>query len=219
MAGATSLRELAAGATGGTRSQRLYREDAWTWAKEQAGALRRRDVAAIDWENVIEEIEDVGKRHSDRWISNCREAIAHLLRIEHYGSVENLNHWRREVGGYRRRMYRTLRDHRGMKGELDEMLATAWEDGRTEAVEKMAEYDAPDDPAAQDRQVQGWNLRMPTSCPYALEDIAGYDPFDNKAQPRGDVWPAAVARVLNDALETDYPVRFRAPEREAGRRR
>lgn len=32
-------------------------------------------------------------------------------------------------------------------------------------------------------------------CLHALEDIAGYCPSDNEAQPDGDLWPAAVARV------------------------
>ena len=36
-------------------------------APEQAAALLRRDLEAVDWENVIEEIEDVGNRHSDAW--------------------------------------------------------------------------------------------------------------------------------------------------------
>ena len=213
MPGATSMQELAAGAAGETPAQRLYREDVWTWSREQADALRRRDAAAVDWENVI---EDVGNRHSDRWISNCREAIAHLLKIEHFGSVEDLNPWRREVLGYRKSMCRALRDHSGMKGNLGKLLEKAWEYGRREAVDKMAEYGA-SCPAEEERLRRGWELRLPADCPNSLEDIAGYDPYYKDARPQVDVWPAAVVRVLNDALGTDYPLRYRAPGRDAGR--
>ena len=69
MPGTTSIRELAAGET---RAQRLYREDGYGWAIEQADALRRRDVGAIDWENVSEEIEAVGKSEKREWTSYCR---------------------------------------------------------------------------------------------------------------------------------------------------
>ncbi len=36
----------------------LYDRDFYTWAIHQADALKRRDFNAVDWENVIEEIED-----------------------------------------------------------------------------------------------------------------------------------------------------------------
>ena len=38
----------------------LYDRDLNAWAKQQAEALRRRDMEAIDWENVIEELEGWG---------------------------------------------------------------------------------------------------------------------------------------------------------------
>ena len=210
---ATSMKEPAAEAVAGARPRDLYFEDAWSWSREQAAALRRRDLGAIDWDNVIEEIEDVGKRHYERWVSNCGNAIAHMLKIEHYRSPEDVNHWRREVLGYRRKMHRTLRRHRGMKGQLGEMLAEAWGDGRQDAVDAMAEYDAPDDPAAQGLRGRAWESRLPAERPYHFEDIAGYDPFKKDAEPDPEVWPAPVARVLNEALGTNYPVRERGPER------
>ena len=211
------MKELAAGAVAGARPRDLYSEDAWSWSREQAAALRRRDYGAIDWDNVIEEIEDVGKRYYDRWVSNCENAVEHLLKIEHYRSPDDVNHWRREVLGYRNKMFRALRGGRGMKGQLGEMLAEAWKGGRQEAVGDMAEYDAPGDSKAQYRRGLAWGSRLPAERPYHLEDIAGYDPFDKKAEPDPRVWPAPVARVLNDVLGTDYPVRERGPEQERGR--
>ena len=210
------MRELTSEAAARPRERRPYFDDVWTWSRQQAQALRRRDLGAIDWDNVIEEIEDVGNRHYDRWISNCGNAIAHLLKIEHCQSPENVSHWWREVLAYRQKMFRTLRRHRGMKGQLGEMLAEAWGDGQRDAVDAMAVYDAPDDAAAQDRRGRAWAQSLPQECPYALEDIAGYDPFDKNAEPSGDVWPAQVARVLNEVLGTDYPVARRVSERGEG---
>ena len=67
MLGVTSMREPSAGAVRETRAQLFYPADAWTWSREQADALRRRDFGAVDWDSVIEEIEDAGNRHSDVW--------------------------------------------------------------------------------------------------------------------------------------------------------
>ena len=42
-------------------SSKLYQRDGYAWAKEQAEALRHRNLDQIDWDNVIEEIESVGR--------------------------------------------------------------------------------------------------------------------------------------------------------------
>lgn len=62
-------------------------------------------------------------------------------------------------------------------------------------------------------------LRLPLEHPYSLVEITGYDPHDKRAAPDPDVWPAAVARKLNENLGTDYSARFGSPEPEHGRTR
>ncbi len=210
------MRELAAGET---RAQRLYFEDPWTWSREQAEALRLRRFDTVDWPNVIEEIEDVGNRHSDAWTSYCRNVISHLLKMEHSAKREPLDHWRKEVEAWRGEMFSKLRRHSGMKGRLGEMLAEAWNDGRRDAVTDLVEHGSPGDWATEKRMRRNWRVRLPAECPYALEDIAGYDPYDKDAGLRDDVWPAPVARAMNEELGADYPVRYRAPDRGGGRSR
>ncbi len=212
-----SLREQAAPADGG-RAQGLYFEDVWSWSREQADALRQRRLEAVDWDNVIEEIDDVGNRHSDAWTSHCTNVISHLLKIEHSGSDRDLNRWRKEVEAWRVQMHRKLRKNRGMTGKLAELLQEAWEDGRADAVTALPRRGG-EDYAAESRLRRSWEMRLPPDCPYALVDIAGYDPRDKDAEPSRDVWPAQVARVLNEGLGTDYPARIRVPERGGGRTR
>ena len=219
MAGATSLRDLAAGVGGETRAQRLYDEDFWAWTQEQAGALRRRDLDAIDWENVIEEIEALGRSEERAWTSRCTNVLSHLLKIEHSGEGQHLNHWRKEVEAWRNQMYDSLEESPGMKGKLSALLAKAWRGGRKDAVAELVRHGAPAGWADEKALVRRWRGRLPVDCPYLLEDIAGYDPNVKDAEPRDDVWPAPVARKLNEVLETDYPVRYRPQERGRGRSR
>ena len=211
---ATSIRDLVSEAA--SRARRLYFDDAWAWSREQADALRRRDVDAIDWENVIEEIEDVGNRHSDAWASHCRNVISHLLKIEHSGAAEAVEHWRKEIVAWRREMYGKLYEYPGMKSSLTELLDRAWRLGRGDAVQALAEQAGPEDWVAEKRSLRSWQGRLPLECPYSLEEIVGYDPVDKRAEPEPDVWPESVARRLNEKLGRGYPVPHRAPEPESG---
>ena len=216
---APSMKGLAAEATSGQRERRLYDRDFWAWTQEQAGALRRRDLDGVDWGNLIEEVESLGREQKSAWKSYCANVISHLLKIEHSRGAQAIKHWQEEVLDWRDEMHDKLVDNPSLKGELAEMLDVAWGRGRRGAVRKLAERAKPAGWAAGKRILRDLQRRLPQDCPYALEDIAGYDPFDKDAEPDAGVWPAAVARRLNEELGFDYPVRFRGPEHGVGRSR
>ena len=192
----------------------LYRSDLYSWAKQQAEALRRRDPDAIDWDNVIEEIEGLASEQKTRWVSNCAQALEHLLAIERWksGSPGTLRKWEKEVLAFRGAMANALDANLGLQGEYGEMLAAAWKIARREAVERLAEYSAAEAGAEDEwphRKV--WRAKLPEDCPYLAEDVAAYDPKRDK-EPRDDVWPPAVAVRLNATLGRDYKIR-RGPQR------
>ena len=67
----------------------LYHADTWRWSTEQAGALRQRDLDAIDWENVIREIAKLAGYERVDWVSYC------TIVIEHYhASAKKISRWR-----------------------------------------------------------------------------------------------------------------------------
>ena len=39
----------------------LYDRDFYLWIEQMATALKNRDIKAMDWHNLLEEIEDMGK--------------------------------------------------------------------------------------------------------------------------------------------------------------
>ena len=188
----------------------LYHSDGYSWAIEQADTLRRRDFAAVDWDNVIEEIKDVGKAEVRSWTSYCARTIEHLLKIEHYRKAtdEELKHWSQEVSHFRIRMARIIRKNPGLQGEYESMFADAWEDGRDHTCHRLADYDQSDD-SLTDRGTayRHRNLTLPQDCPYKLEDVTAFQ-FKRDSVPRHDVWPPEVARILNTRLHTNYPARY-----------
>ena len=63
----------------------LYDDHIVTWAEEQAAALRalgaRSDLSnAVDWENVAEEIESVGRSQLRAVEGLLVQALAHMLK-------------------------------------------------------------------------------------------------------------------------------------------
>ena len=96
------------------------------------------------------------------------------------------------------------------------MPAREGNDGRGDSVTALVDHGDPVDWPTGNRLPQSRHLRLPVECLPALEDIVGYDPSDEKAQPDGDVWPVQVARMMNEGLGKDCPVRHRAPGRSAG---
>ena len=213
MPAGASLREQAAAAVGGTRGRSLYFDDVWTWSRRQAAALRRGDWGALDLDNVIEEIEDVGNRHSDAWTSYCTNVISHLLKIEHSGSAEDFRHWKNEIEAWRDSMFDVLADSPGMKHELPGLLAKAWMRGRRNAVRELVKHGRAVEVAAEKRLRRSWESLLPRECTYALVEIAGYEPRERQAVPQPNVWPAPVARVLDERMGTNYSVRPRPTER------
>ena len=162
----------------------LYQRDGYAWAIEQADALRRRDFARVDWENVIEEIEDVGQRRRDSLSSQYARAIERLLKIEYRRDKENLyvTGWVNSVSSARREMNNILLDNPGLKGARDDVFAKAWLKGREATVDAFVIYDTSEgtqDAAKlhrkQKRLQRTWSEALPSSCPYTRVQVENPD--------------------------------------------
>ena len=96
--------------------------------------MRRRDIKAIDWDNVIEQIEDVAGRDAAALVSYCKSVISHLLKIEHSRAAGTGDQWRKEILTWKQDMPAKLYRSSSMKGSLVELLDRAWRLGRADAV-------------------------------------------------------------------------------------
>jgi hypothetical protein len=79
----------------------LYDEDIVTWSEQQAELLRRRSANALDWDNLAEEIEDVGRSQLRAVESHLIQALLHDLKIEAWPQSRDVPHWRAEARGQR----------------------------------------------------------------------------------------------------------------------
>ena len=79
----------------------LYDHDALAWSEHQASLLRRvargERVNEVDWDHVIEEIEDVGLSQLHAVESYLEPIFVHLLKIRTWPDSGAANHWRAEL--------------------------------------------------------------------------------------------------------------------------
>ena len=79
----------------------LYHTDILAWSRAQAERLRR--VAAgervndVDWEHVIEEMEEVGRSQLDAVRSFLQLAMLHALKVLAWPDHDAADHWTQEI--------------------------------------------------------------------------------------------------------------------------
>ena len=141
----------------------LYWQDTYAWSQEQARLLRR--VAAgervndLDWEHVIEEVEDVGKSELRACTSLLRKALEHLLKLHGWPSHPAAAHWRGEVRGF-------LRD-----------ATPAYSPSMRQLISVPDLYRAAREDVAADTMDGAPPRALPSRCPLTLDDLLA-DPPD-----------------------------------------
>lgn len=122
----------------------LYDTDFAAWSAEQAGAIRdagrRRVNAPIDWENVAEEIETLGRSERLELTSRIGTVIEHLLKLQVSPAVEPERIWRETVLRTRREIARRLKESPSLKREIPTMIAEEMTDMRALVREALAAY-------------------------------------------------------------------------------
>lgn len=101
-----------------------YDTDIVAWSEQQADALRQRDMSAIDWPNVIEEIETVGRAETSTVADLLVEAVARKLKLLGWPDHASANHWRAEIRAW---LVRAAKKHRpSMKIEIADVFEDAF---------------------------------------------------------------------------------------------
>jgi hypothetical protein len=118
-------------------SSDLYERDYYAWLRDQVRALRERRIEEVDWDNVAEEIEDLGKSERRGISSHLAKVVEHLLKLEYAHGIfseYNARAWRLSVRSARRQIRKLLNESPSLGPQLEEMLIDAYEDGRLEAL-------------------------------------------------------------------------------------
>ena len=114
------------------RQKQLYESDYYLWVVETVKQLQNRDLEAIDWENLIEEVSDLSRREKRRLESLLKRLIEHLLKLKYWESQvkDNETHWKREILNFRQQLQEILADSPSLKPYIKEVYPECYRKGR-----------------------------------------------------------------------------------------
>jgi hypothetical protein len=114
----------------------LYEEDYVLWTEKTVEQLRQKNFAAVDWENVIEEIESMGRSERQAVESLLTELIKHLLKVGYWESERerNARHWLGEIANFRVQLRRKIKTTT-LKNHAEDFFNDAYSDARESLIE------------------------------------------------------------------------------------
>ena len=134
-----------------TKKIDTYETDFYQWTMEQSEALREQNLEKLDWENIIEEIEALGRSDYQAVISLLTRIIQHKLKIDYANQPQTNRHWQAEIKAFSNSIRR--RYSPSMKPKLE----GEWEGIYSDAIDLyLIDYPGCD---------------FPEICPYLLNDI------------------------------------------------
>lgn len=109
----------------------LYETDVVAWSESQSALLRRaaagERVNDLDWPNIIEEIESVGRSETSAVESLLYQALVHMLKVEAWPLSSAVPHWQGEARGFRAQARRKFKESMRDKIDIPGLYADALE--------------------------------------------------------------------------------------------
>ncbi len=132
-----------------------YERDFYSWLMEQARHLREGRFAALDRDNLAEEIESLGREQFNKLVSALRVLMVHMLKWDHQPSLRSRS-WVLSIEEQRLEIADVLADNPGLTPRIAEAIARAYRRARIEAAKETGLDET----------------AFPATCPYSFDDIA-----------------------------------------------
>jgi len=155
----------------------LYEKDFYLWVIENLKLIKNKEYEFVDWENLLEEIEDMAKRELRSLISLMAIIMEHLYKWENYRKSAYMGSgWKKSIINARTEMLKLFKDAPSLRAKSQEkqILQRAWEDAVLNLIawfkvnEKLALRHFGRLPTEKD---------FPKECPYSFQQIMEYEPW------------------------------------------
>ncbi|HAX78289.1 MAG TPA: DUF29 domain-containing protein [Cyanobacteria bacterium UBA11372] len=107
----------------------IYDTDFVGWVETTVEQLRTQDYANVDWENLIEEIEDMGKSEKRAIYSNLKILLLHLLKYR-YQPEKRSNSWLASMVEHRQRIKKAFKESPSLQPYFTEIFNECYQDAR-----------------------------------------------------------------------------------------
>ncbi len=132
----------------------LYEIDDSQWLESTIELLKNRQFNALDLENLIEELEELGQEKKNAVASLLEQVIRHLLLLQYWISESEYNavHWQGKIYSFRVQLRRRLTTN--LRNYLDSELNFIYQDALGFVKIKTKNI-----------------VNFPLECPYSLEEL------------------------------------------------
>ncbi|OIP69986.1 MAG: hypothetical protein AUK48_14130 [Oscillatoriales cyanobacterium CG2_30_44_21] len=104
----------------------LYDHDFLQWTEETVVNLRTRNFEHLDLENLIEEIEALGRSEKKEVRNRLKTLLEHLIKRIYIDMPQDFNGWERTIREQRAEIKVELDDMPSLKRFWDDLFAVAW---------------------------------------------------------------------------------------------
>ncbi|MHB1530826.1 MAG: DUF29 domain-containing protein [Acidithiobacillus sp.] len=111
----------------------LYEQDFLAWIDDQAQALRERQTGALDWENLREEIESMGRSQRNELKSRLRVLLMHLIKW-HWQPEKRTASWTLTIKEQRAALADLLETSPSLKTGTPRIIPSVWTFARDAAA-------------------------------------------------------------------------------------
>ncbi|TVQ05276.1 MAG: DUF29 domain-containing protein [Leptolyngbya sp. DLM2.Bin27] len=132
----------------------LYQQDFYAWTQRQAELLRAGQLEELDIENLIEEIEALGRQERQELRNRLGVLLGHLLKW-YYQPEGRSKSWVYTIREQRQEIQRHLKENPSLKSYLSEAIAVGYEKGLN-----LVGQETPLDPKT-----------LPQVCPFSEPDV------------------------------------------------
>lgn len=132
----------------------IYEVDDFQWLEETIKLLRNKDFDHLDLENLVEELEELGREKKNAVASLLEQIIRHLLLLDYWKTEAEYNsvHWQGELYTFRVQLKRKLTTNLRyyLASELDSIYQDALGFVKIKTQNKVD---------------------FPEECPYSLDEL------------------------------------------------
>lgn len=126
------------------KTDTFYEQDFVAWCEDTAAKLKRRDIDNLDFENLIEEIESLGKSDRRELRNRLTALLAHILKRMYVNSPENFNGWELTIIEQRRQIKGLLQDSPSLKAYLTQIFVRVYDDALEDVRFEYQQTEFPD---------------------------------------------------------------------------
>jgi hypothetical protein len=129
-----------------------YTDDFYAWTQQQAEILKNQEFERLDWQNIAEEIEDMGRSEKRQLESRLEILIMHLLKWQFQPNLRSRS-WQLTIKEQRLRLEKLLAENPSLRSNLDNVK---------EKIYPLAVISA---------EKETGLSSLPVTCPYELNNI------------------------------------------------